>query len=296
MTVHPDVVPDGEGIRSWRPWPKQNSPRQQKTKLLSTSNADYKIAPDSAIHSSLYMESQAKKGIPTVFQTSFSYQPSAQYFKPEAINNLPYKKTSYIYKKYTSEQLPQICFSADIKRLADSITNPGDNPIVTVRKIYFWFKDNIPWTGALEYSIMPNIPEYVYLNRRGDCGMQTFLFISMLRYKGVPVKWQSGWMVPPGSENLHDWCEVYFEGTGWVPVDISYDLQMSENKAIREFYLSGIDSYRLIVNDGIAGQLHPAKQFLRSEPYDFQRGEVEWKRGNLFFDKWDYDMKIEYLK
>jgi hypothetical protein len=50
----------------------------------------------------------------------------------------------------------------------------------------------------------------------------------------------------------------------------------------------------LIINDGIGGPLHPEKKFLRSEPYDFQRGEVEWNGGNLYFDKWDYDMKIEY--
>jgi hypothetical protein len=126
--------------------------------------------------------------------------------------------------------------------------------------------------------------------------MQTFLFISMLRYKGIPVRWQSGWMMPPDNENLHDWCEVYYEGTGWVPVDVSYDLQKSSNLTIRDFYLSGVDSYRLIVNEGVAGPLHPEKKYLRSEPYDFQRGEVEWKGGNLYFDKWDYEMKIEYLK
>jgi hypothetical protein len=40
--------------------------------------------------------------------------------------------------------------------LADSITGKDDNPVTIVRKIYYWFKDNIPWTGALEYSIMPN--------------------------------------------------------------------------------------------------------------------------------------------
>jgi hypothetical protein len=209
---------------------------------------------------------------------------------------LPYDKTSDNSKKYTSEQLPQICFAGNIKRLADSITSKDDNSATIVRKIYYWFKENIPWTGALEYSVMPNIPEYVYHNKRGDCGMQTFLFMSMLRYKGVPVRWQSGWMVPPGAENLHDWCEVYYEGTGWIPVDVSYDLQQSENAAIKEFYLSGIDSYRLIVNDGVAGPLHPEKKYMRSEPYDFQRGEVEWKGGNLYFDKWDYDMKIEYLE
>jgi hypothetical protein len=118
--------------------------------------------------------------------------------------------------------------------------------------------------------------------------------MSMLRYKGIPVKWQSGWMVPPGAENLHDWCEVYYEGIGWIPVDISYGLQFSENPGIREFFISGIDSYRLIVNNGFSGLLYPEKKFLRSDPFDFQRGEVEWKGGNLYFNRWDFDMKIEY--
>lgn len=296
ITVHPDVVPNGEKISCWLPFPKYAPPRQKEIKLLSTSYPEYMIAPDTAIHSTLYMEAIAKKGIPTVFQISYSYTSNAQHFDITGIHTLPYDKTSGDYQKYTSEQLPHICFTDEIRRLTDSITGNDDNPVSVVRKIYFWFKENIPWAGALEYSIMPNISEYVLNNRRGDCGMQTFLFISMLRYKGIPARWQSGWMVPPDAENLHDWCEVYFQGTGWVPVDISYDLQNSENPLLKDYYLSGLDSYRLILNDGIEGPLHPIKRYLRSEPYDFQRGEVEWKGGNLYFDKWDYNMKIEYLK
>jgi hypothetical protein len=296
ITVNPDAVPEGETIRCWLPWPKESHPRQQKVELLSTSNQNYIIAPDSSIHRSIYMEEQAKKGVPTIFQISFRYQSNAQYFNMAGLKLLPYDKISDNYKKYTSEQIPQICFTENIKRLADSITGKEDTPFTIVKKIYYWFNENIPWTGALEYSIMPNIPEYVYLNRRGDCGMKNFLLISMLRYKGVPVRWQSGFKVPPDDKNMHDWCEVYYEGTGWVPVDVDYGLQQSEITEIKEFYLSGIDSYRLIVNDGVSGPLHPAKQYMRSEPFDFQRGEVEWKGGNLYFDKWDYEMKIGYLK
>jgi len=295
ITVSPDAIPEGKKIRCWMPWPKENNIRQQKVELLNTSDKKYIIAPDTAIHRSIYMEEIAKNGVPAVFQISFNYQSSAQHFNMGEIKVLPYDKTSDIYKKYTSELLPQICFTENIRHLADSITGKDADPVTIVRKIYYWFKENIPWTGALEYSIMPNIPEYVYKNRRGDCGMQTFLFMSMLRYKGVPVRWQSGWMVPPGDKNLHDWCEVYYEGTGWIPVDISYDLQQSGITSVKEFYLSGIDSYRLILNDGISGPFYPSKRFMRSEPYDFQRGEVEWEGGNLYFDKWDYDMKIEYL-
>jgi hypothetical protein len=296
ITVHPDAVPDGEKLRCWLPLPREDQHRQKDFKLLSTSDPEYTISPDTSIHHSIFMEEASKKGLPTVFQISYDYISCAQYFKMSEIKILPYDKASDNYLKYTAEQLPHICFTDDIKRLADSITAGDDNPPSVVSKLYFWFKENIPWTGALEYSTIPNIPEYVLRNRRGDCGMQTFLFISMLRYKGIPARWESGWKMPPNNETLHDWSEVYYEGTGWVPVDVMYELQKSENSLLKNFYLSGIDSYRLIVNEGVAGPLHPLKTYLRSEPYDFQRGEVEWKGGNLYFDKWDYDMKIEYSR
>lgn len=296
ITVDADAVPDGEIVRCWMPWPKNNLPRQRNVELLETSMKDYVISPDSSIHSTLYMEQKTKKSTPSVFKIAFKYQSSGQYFDPDNIKAEKYDKNSELFKKYTSEQPPQIRFSEKVRHLADSITAGENDPRLEVKKIYNWFKENIPWAGALEYSIMPDIPGYVIKNRRGDCGMQTLLYISMLRYKGIPVRWQSGWMVPEIGKNLHDWCEIYYEGTGWVPSDISYDLQNSGDDKVRNFFISGIDSYRLILNDGISGKLFPEKKFYRSEPYDFQRGEVEWKGGNLYFDKWSYDMKIEYLK
>jgi hypothetical protein len=295
ITVHPDVVPDGEKIRCWMPWPKPGHSRQKEIKLINTSSPEYMIAPDTATHSTIYMESISKKGTPSVFTVSFEYQSAAQSFNMSKLKIQQYDLNSALYQKYTAEQLPDICFTDNVRKLADSIAGNDRDPASVVKKTYLWFKETIPWAGAIEYSIIQNIPEYVIKNMHGDCGMQTFLFLSMLRYRGIPARWQSGWMMPPDNKNLHDWCEVYYEGVGWVPVDISYELQKSENTALKEFYLSGIDSYRLIINDGVAGPLHPLKEYLRSEPNDFQRGEVEWKGGNLYFDKWDYDMKIEYL-
>jgi hypothetical protein len=295
ITVEADAVPDGEIVRCWLPYPKENHQRQKNVYLLGVSNEDFVLAPDSCVHRTIYMENKAEKGKPTVFRISYSYTSSGQYFEPSSMKVIQYDKRSALYRKYTAEQLPQICFTENVKHLADSLTGNEKNPLEIVRKIYYWFNQNIPWAGALEYSIMPNIPEYVLKNRKGDCGMQTFLFMSMLRYKGIPVHWQSGWKMPPDAKNLHDWCEIYYEGVGWVPADISYNLQYSIDKKTRDFYITGIDSYRLIVNDGISGDLYPAKKFLRSEPFDFQRGEVEWNGGNLYFDKWDYHMDIEYV-
>lgn len=294
ITLAPDAVPDGETVRCWLPYPKENSPRQKDVYLLGVSNEDFILAPDSCVHRSVYMENKAEKGKPVVFRISYSYTSSGQYFNPDNLKPEPYDKSSALFKKYTAEQLPQICFTSKIKHIADSITGNETDPFRIVHSIYRWINNTVPWAGALEYSIMENIPEYVLNNHRGDCGMQTFLLMSMLRYKGIPVKWQSGWMMPPDNKNLHDWCEVYYEGIGWVPVDISFGLNFSADRYLDEFYISGIDSYRLIVNDGISGDFYPSKKFMRSEPFDFQRGELEWKGGNIYFDKWDYEMKITY--
>ena len=294
ITVLPGAVPEGEVVRCWLPFPKESHARQQNIRFISASDDDYILSPDSMVHRSIYMEEVAERDKPVTFDVSFSYQSSGQYFDPDSLYILPYNKNSELYLKYTSEQLPHINFSDDVRSLADSIAGEEDNPFLILKRFYYWINDNIPWAGALEYSIMPDIPGYVLHNMRGDCGMQTFLLMSMLRYKGIPVRWQSGWMMHPGYENLHDWCEVYFEGVGWVPVDMSYGLQYSSDTKTREFYISGIDSYRLIVNNGVSENLYPEKKFLRSEPYDFQRGEVEWSGGNLYFDKWNYEIEIDY--
>ncbi len=294
LTVLPNSVPDGEIVRCWLPYPKEDHIRQQKIRFISASDDGYIISTDSVIHRTIYMENIARKDEPLIFSVSFSYQSSGQYFDPENLSVLPYNKNSDLYRRYTSEQLPHINFSEDVRIHADSIAGEEDDPFEILKRFYYWIDENIPWAGAIEYSVMPDIPGYVLRNMRGDCGMQTFLLMSMLRYKGLPVRWQSGWMMPPGDENLHDWCEVYFEGPGWIPVDMSYGLQYSTDRKTREFYISGIDSYRLIVNDGVAGDFYPEKKYLRSEPYDFQRGEVEWSGGNLYFDKWDYEIEIEY--
>ncbi|MTK52269.1 MAG: transglutaminase domain-containing protein [Paludibacter sp.] len=294
VSVKPDVVPAGETIRCWLPFPKENRPRQSNVLLLEASKKDYKIAPDSTGHRSIYMEKKAVANKPTEFRIKVSYTGSAQYFDLTKTRIAPYKKRSELYQKYTAQQGRHILFTSHIKSLADKIVGKEKRPEKIVQKLYEWIDGHIIWSGALEYSTMDNIPEYVLQHRRGDCGMQTLLFMTMARYKGIPVKWQSGWMLHPNEVNLHDWCEVYYEGVGWVPLDMSFGLQPSHNHSVRYFYMSGMDAYRLIVNDEISAPFNPEKKFMRSEPVDFQRGEVEWQGGNLYFDKWDYHMDVDY--
>ena len=125
------------------------------------------------------------------------------------------------------------------------------------------------------------------------------LLITMCRCAGIPARWESGWMLHPGDINLHDWGEAYFEGVGWVPVDVSFGRgrvtdPLKTKDDVLLYYTRGLDAYRLIVNDDWGRDLYPAKIYPRSETVDFQRGEVEWQGGNLYFDKWSYDLTDKY--
>jgi len=297
LTVPAYTVKPGTTLRCWLPFPRQDVARQTDVKFIEA-GLDTIALPQERItfsdpscsHSSVYMEAKAMKGKPTVFYEVFEYTSAGEWHPLDASNVKDYDKESPMYKEYVAEREKHVIFTPAIKALADSLTNGIDNPYLQAKSLYQWV-DRIPWASAREYSTIENIPEYVLGIGHGDCGQQTLLFMTMCRYKGIPARWQSGLMMHPGSTNLHDWCEVYFEGHGWVPVDQSF----GETSFGGLFYLGGIEPYRMVANSDFGGELSPAKKYPRSDTVDFQRGEVEWDGGNLYYNQWDYHFEVEYL-
>lgn len=292
LTVPAGIVPEGEEVRCWLPFPKDHS-RLTDVQLINVSHKPYQLAEPDALQRSLYI-TQIQTKEPITFSYSASFSTHSSWLNPTAIENISYDPEDIPeeIRPYTAEEAPHIVFTPRVKELTDSLIQGLDTPYDKVRAIYYWINDHIPWASALEYSTFDCIPDYVLQYRHGDCGMVSFLLLSMARYAGIPVKWQSGWMLHPGFENLHDWTEVWYPDHGWIPLDMSFGLLPSDDRMIKEFYLTGMDAYRLIINDAVAAPFIPEKQFWRSEPFDFQRGEVEWKGGNLYFNEWDYHLEI----
>jgi len=301
LTVKADAVPEGETIRCWLPYPRNDVPRQTDVKFLSSSGP-HKLSDTSCKHSSLYMEQKAKKGEPTVFSEEFEFTQNSVHNSDIEHKLKPYDKSTALYREYTAERPPHMVFSERIKALADSLTQGIDNPYLQAKAMFGWISKNFPWAGAREYSTIGNIPEYVLDIRHGDCGQVTLLLLTMCRYKGIPAHFQSGFQLWPEEWNLHDWGELYFEGIGWVPVDQSYGIPdyvdskfLSEHPGYEYFYLGSMDHWRFIVNQDWGMELDPKKKYPRSDTVDFQKGEVEWEGGNLYYPMWDYHMDIEYL-
>jgi hypothetical protein len=291
ISLYPDAVPDGELVRCWLPFPAIHSQRQNEAKLLETNCSTYQVAPPGTPQRTIYLEKNAKKGTSTLFKVLFEFNTAAQWLNIDSERISFYDTTRSLYLENTKERPPHIVFSDEIASLSGRIVGNEKNPVRIVRKIFQWINDSITWASALEYSTIKCIPAYVLENHHGDCGMQSLLFITLARYNGIPAKWQSGWYMFPVKTNMHDWAEVYYEGVGWVPVNPSFGLIQSDDEQIKWFYTQGLDPFRLIVNEDFSRELYPPKQYLRSETVDFQRGELEWSGGNLYFDQWDYTIK-----
>ena len=297
ITVPAGEVPAGEMIRVWMPYPRNNE-KHKDIKLLSTSQPEYIISPETYVHRSIYMEKPAQEDTDADFSYDLVYTSYNKWFKFDPHKDIkPYDTNSELYKKYTAERETHVIFTEDIRRITDSIVGNEQNPYLKAVRIFDYIGKNYPWASAREYSTIENIPQYVLDNKHGDCGQVGLLFITMARYAGIPARWQSGWMLHPGDINLHDWAEAYYEGIGWVPVDQSFGLIGDEsNDDVYHYYTRGLDAYRYIVNDDYSGDFYPAKIHPRSETVDFQRGEVEWKGENLYFGRWKYKMEVlEYI-
>lgn len=322
IVLKKDVVPPGFVVRLWFPFVRENY-RQSGIKLIFSS-LPCVIAPAQFLQRTVYMQ---KEGTGEhSFEIEFEFTSHPVVILPDEEFVRPYDRSSEIFRKYTSERKPHIEFSPELKRLVASITGNDSNPITRAKKIFKWIYENIPWASAREYSTISNISRYCYKERHGDCGIKTLFFITLARIAGIPAKWQSGWYLKPADPGLHDWGQIYFEPYGWVPFDMSfglYDLTDSEFRlTLREVFGEGyekeiesagvdfktlkeefkwfnfgnMDPYRMIINDDYGQVLFPAKVHFRSELVDFQRGEVEYELGNLYFDKWEYKLKIKDLK
>ena len=300
LTVKPDQVPAGEIVRAWMPYPRQDQDSQTDIELLSASEANYVISSDDVAHKSIYMEKTAVAGQPTVFTYEVAFTVANEWydFKPSDVK--PYDTASELYKTYTSERAPHCVFSPKIRRIADSLTNGISNPFLKVKAIYSYIVDTYPWASARDYSTLDNIPEYVIDNVHGDCGQVGLLLVNLCRAAGIPARWQSGWMLHPDAVNMHDWSEIYYEGIGWVPTDVSFGRgrdKETNDEDVYNYYLHGLDAFRWIVNSDYSRLFSPAKNFTRSDIVDFQRGEVEWQGGNLYFDQWSgWISSIEYVE
>lgn len=296
LTVKADAVPAGETIRVWIPYPRGIPGQQEQVQWLGSTPGKARVAPGSTLQRTAYLEAKAVAGQPTRFEIRYEATIFARHtaVDPARVQATP---SDPALQPFLAEQLPHVRFTPALKLFSDQVLQGETRPYEVVRRLYAAV-DRIPWAGAREYSTLSNISDYALHAGHADCGQQTLLLISLLRMNGIPARWQSGRVFSDdgsGYSNLHDWGAVYLAPYGWLPMDVTTGALASDTPALRDFYLGGLDGYRVAFNDDFGQPFVPAKQHYRSETVDSQRGEAEWAGGNLYFDQWDDDFQWRVL-
>lgn len=68
---------------------------------------------------------------------------------------------------------------------------------------------------------------YFFATQKGYCSYFATAMVLLAWNEGLPARYVSGFLAPIGNQKLsdvtgtmaHAWCEVYFEGIGWIPFD-----------------------------------------------------------------------------
>ncbi len=301
LVVKPDRpgATKGSLVRCWLPFP-QVYRQQRDVRLIDSFPRSERVAPKNAAQRTVYFEQKVRDPAkPVRFEVKFEYRTSAYVPRVWDRESAKAQATPASVRKsdvssYLDARAPHVVFTDDVMSLARELKRDDADPLAIAKRIFDWVDDSIPWCAEHEYCLIPSIVDKALRTRRGDCGVQAITFITLARACGIPARWQSGWVTDPyGVGNMHDWAEAWIEPWGWVPIDVSYGKKDHADPRVRYFYFGAIDRYRLIVNTDYGQPLVPAKSSLRSEPLDFQRGEVEIDGRNLYFDEWDYEFEVE---
>lgn len=294
LTVEADAVPAGETVRAWIPYPRALPGQQEDIRFVASEPAQHQIAPERTLQRTVYLEEPAQNGQPTVFSITYELTVFGQYHAIDA-NKVVAATITPELAPFVAERAPHIVFTQSMRVFSRQVVGGEKNPWRIARKL-FAAVDAIPWAGAREYSTISNISDYALHAGHADCGQQTLLLMTLLRLNGIPSRWQSGMVYSDGDyNNLHDWGQLYIAPYGWIPMDVTAGRLDSDDPEIAAFYLGGLDAYRIAFNDDYGTEFVPPKTHFRSETVDLQRGEAEWRGGNLYFDQWDYDFEWQFL-
>ncbi|MGY3039894.1 transglutaminase-like putative cysteine protease [Rhodanobacter sp. TND4EL1] len=299
LTVAADAVPAGEIVRAWIPYPQAVPGQQEDIRYLASVPAKHQIAAASAPQRTVYLEKQAQAGQKTVFSVTYELTQYAQYHAIDPVRVVPATITPAL-APFVAERAPHVVFTEAMRAFSRKVVGDEKNAYRIAQKL-FAAVDQIPWAGAREYSTISNISDYALHAGHADCGQQTLLLITLLRLNGIPARWQSGMVFSndgTGYSNIHDWGFLYLAPYGWVPMDVTTGRlhpTATDAPALEWFYLGGLDDYRLAFNSDFQRPFQPAKQQFRSDDVDSQRGEAEWKGGNIYFDQLDYDFDWQVL-
>lgn len=257
------------------------------------------IAPEDAPQRTVAWETELKEN--TTFEVEYEYTSSVCYndlSKPPLREEQQAKAWNEgpVLPEDTAEKYPHIRFTETVRQLVRELTEKIEDKespegrLKMARAFYDYCTVNATYSYMRSYFTLEEIPEYVILGRKGDCGVLALLFITLCRCAGIPARWQSSLYVTPDFEGMsaeagmHDWAMFHIDGRGWLFADPSFggSAWRAGNKDRWNYYFGNLDTFRMAANSDFQAEFIPSKRQPRIDPYDNQSGEIEYEDRGLY--------------
>lgn len=102
-----------------------------------------------------------------------------------------------------------------IRSLGDSLWSASEDTIDYARRCYLYVASHFKYMKVGNFRTLSEILK----KGGGECGDFSTVFITLLRYKGIPARHNMG-VKTDGS--YHVWADFYHSDYGWIPVDVTY--------------------------------------------------------------------------
>lgn len=293
LKIKDEAFKEGELVRVYIPVPTECE-NMKNIKIISTSHEAKKLSDGTTGARTIMFEESPKEN--EEFFVEYQYNSQVHY------NELDPEKVLKEQPKFETEELyPHIRFTPTIMALKDELVGGETNPLIIAKRFYDYCTKSVIYSFMREYLCFTEISEYVALGRKGDCGVQVLLFITLCRAAGIPARWQSGLFVTPNFCGSHDWVQFYIAPYGWLFADISIGGSAFRKGDLEshQFYFGNLDPFRMASNTRFQADFDPPMEHLRIDPYDSQRGEVDYpnQRSLLFYEiNTEFDVEeIDYI-
>lgn len=265
--------------------------RQVKNiRILSASSGGHVLAPEDAPQRTICFEEDMKENHP--FFVEYEFTNHVDGITPDPANVEATDPS--LFADDLAEKLPHIQFTPYMKALADKLTAEISNPYLKAKSIYDYITTHVEYSYVRTYLSIENLSEYAAIDRKGDCGIQALMFITLCRIAGIPARWQSGLYANPHGAGMHDWAQFYIAPYGWLFADCSFggSAFRDQDETRRQFYFGNLDPFRMPANSDFQEEFIPPKNYLRADPYDNQRGEIEFEERGLRYKEFKASYEI----
>ncbi len=136
----------------------------------------------------------------------------------------------------------------------------GPNASETARKLYWHTLDRMKYDKPEGLAWGRGDAEWACDAKLGNCTDFHSYFIGLARSKGIPARFEMGFSIPAGDDELakvpgyHCWAYFWSDANGWVPVDIS---EADKAPAKAEYFCGTLDADRVTFVGGRDLELTP---------------------------------------